>query len=143
MRASIVHAPIDPAALVTEVAHQSNGATSVFLGTVRSDNEGRDVTGIEYSAYEEMAESEMAAILDETRDVFATAHSVIEHRVGALGVGEISMAVVVATPHRAASMSAVLYIVEEVKSRAPIWKLEHYVDGTREWVGAGGQESVR
>jgi molybdopterin synthase catalytic subunit len=139
----MVHAPIDHAALIAEVAHAVNGATSVFLGTVRSDNDGKDVTGIEYSAYEEMAESEMATILEEARNAFAIEHAVIEHRLGSLAVGDISIAVAVATPHRAASMGAVQFIVEEVKSRAPIWKLEHYVDGTREWVGAGRQEAAR
>ncbi len=143
MRAAIVHAQIDPSALIAEVAHHGNGATSVFLGTVRSDNGGKDVTGIEYSAYDEMAESEMMTILDEARDAFEIVHAVVEHRVGFLGVGDISIAVVVATPHRAASLGAVRFIVEEVKGRAPIWKLEHHVDGTREWVGAGGQEAAR
>jgi len=143
MRAAIVHAPIDPAALIAEVAHETNGATSVFLGTVRSDNDGKDVTGIEYSAYDEMAETEMAAILEEARSAFAVEHAVVEHCVGTLAVGDISIAVVVATPHRAASLSAVQYIVEEVKGRAPIWKLEHYVDGTRGWVGAGSREAAR
>jgi molybdopterin synthase catalytic subunit len=143
MRGAIVRAPIDLAALVAEVARDSNGATSVFLGTVRSDNDGKAVTGIEYSAYDEMAVSEMATILDEARDAFAIEHAVIEHRLGTLTVGDISIAVVVAAPHRAASIGAVQHIVEEVKARAPIWKLEHYVDGTREWVGAGRQEAAR
>ncbi|MGK2962726.1 MAG: molybdenum cofactor biosynthesis protein MoaE [Gemmatimonadaceae bacterium] len=143
MRAAIVNAPIDTAALMAEVADGANGATSVFLGTVRSDNDGKDVTGIEYSAYEEMVESEMTAILEEARSAFAIEHAVIEHRVGTLAVGDVSIAVVVATPHRSASLGAVQYIVEEVKGRAPIWKLEHYVDGTRGWVGAGARETPR
>ncbi len=137
IRAAVVVHPIDFGAMVAEVAHDGNGATSVFLGTVRSDNDGKDVTGIEYSAYDEMAMSEMRAILEEARERFAVEHAAIEHRVGRLDVGDISIAVVAATPHREASLNAVRFIVEATKARAPIWKLEHYVDGSREWVNAG------
>lgn len=137
MRAAVVPHPIDFPGLVSEVAHDGNGATSIFLGTVRSDNDGKDVAGIEYSAYDAMATNEMTAILEETVERFGVDNAVVEHRVGNLNVGEISIAVVVATPHREASLSAVRYIIESIKSRAPIWKLEHYLDGTREWVNAG------
>ncbi len=137
IRAAVVAHPIDFAAMVSEVAHEGNGATSMFLGTVRSDHDGKDVTGIEYSAYEEMATSEMTAILGEARARFGVEHAAIEHRVGSLDVGDISIAVVAATPHRDACLNAVRFIVEATKARAPIWKLEHYVDGSREWVNAG------
>ena len=130
MRASIVSEPIDVAALTKEATSDSCGATAVFLGTVRSTNEGREVNGIEYSAYEEMAEKEMRAILGE-----ASAKFVI--RGGVLDVGEISIAVVVAHPHRHYAMDALRYIVDQTKARATIWKLEHYTDGSREWVNAG------
>lgn len=136
MRAAIIRGPIDPAALVAEVARATNGASAMFLGTVRSNNEGRKVTGIEYSAYDEMAVSEMTAILDEAGTRFGIELAVVEHRIGTLSIGDASIAVVVATPHRAAAMDALRFIVDETKSRAPIWKLEHYADGTREWVGA-------
>ncbi len=137
MRAAIVTHAIDFSAMVAEVADTGNGATSVFLGTVRSDNEGRDVAGIEYSAYDAMATSEMTAILMEARERFGVQHAAIEHRVGTLDVGEISIAVVAATPHRESALNAVKFIVDATKARAPIWKLEHYRDGTREWVNAG------
>ncbi len=137
IRAAVVAHPIDFSAMVSEVAHEGNGATSIFLGTVRRDNDGKDVAGIEYSAYEEMATSEMRAILEEARERFGVDHAAIEHRVGSLEVGEISIAVAAATPHRDASLNAVSFIVEATKARAPIWKLEQYLDGTREWVNAG------
>ena len=137
MRASIVREPIDIAALLEEVASESHGASVVFVGTVRSSNEGRDVTGIEYSAYDEMAEREMGIILGEAADKFDIHAGIIEHRVGELAVGETSIAVVVANAHRGPALDALRYIVEETKSRAPVWKLEHYADGSREWVGAG------
>lgn len=136
IRASIVRSPIDVGAIRADVAGPSNGAIALFLGTVRAENDGRDVDGIEYSAYDEMAVSEMTAILEEARASFAVADAVVEHRLGELAVGEVSIAVAVAAPHRAAAFDAVQFIVNETKRRAPVWKLEHYADGTREWVGA-------
>ena len=137
MTASLVTAPIDISVLASEVAKETNGATAIFVGTVRSSNEGRPVTGIEYSAYEEMAEKEMISILGEAAGRFGIADAGIQHRLGTLHVGEASIGVAVAHPHRGAAMDALRYIVDETKRRAPIWKLEHYTDGTREWVNAG------
>ncbi|MDQ3515726.1 MAG: molybdenum cofactor biosynthesis protein MoaE [Gemmatimonadota bacterium] len=125
---------IDVAALVAEVAHPSCGAASVFLGTVRNVNDGRPVTGIEYRGYEPMAVREITGILSRARDRFGTEHIVVEHRLGLLGLGEVSIAIVAAHPHRQAAMDATRYAIEEIKKTVPIWKLEHYADGTREWV---------
>ena len=136
MRSAVVTEVIDPRSLIAEVSDPANGATTIFLGTVRSSNDGREVTGIEYSAYDSMAEAEMQRILDEAGVRFGVRTVAIEHRIGTLGIGDLSIAVAVASPHRRSAMDALHYIVEETKARAPIWKLEHYVDGTREWVGA-------
>lgn len=137
MFARLVREPIDATRLASSVAAESIGATAIFLGTVRCSNEGRAVTGIEYSAYDEMATREMMAILDEARERFAIANALIEHRLGELAVGDASIGVAVVHPHRAPAMDALRYIVDETKRRVPIWKLELYVDGSREWVGAG------
>ncbi len=137
MRASIVRDPIDIGSLTQEAASNSCGAAAVFLGTVRSTNEGRAVDGIEYSAYEEMAEKEMRAILGEAAAKFVIHNGIIEHRIGELDVGDISIAIVVAHPHRHHAMDALRYIIDQTKARATIWKLEHYTDGSREWVSAG------
>ena len=134
MRASLVTSPIDVAALIAEVSDHSCGAASVFLGTVRNVNDGLPVTGIEYKAYEAMAVREMEEVLIRARDRFATGHIVVEHRLGLLGLGEVSIAIVAAHPHRQAAMDATRYAIEEIKKRVPIWKLEHYADGSREWV---------
>lgn len=138
MHVSLVRVAIDIASLTATVAKDSNGATAVFIGTVRSSNEGRSVTGIEYSAYDEMAEREMVSILTEASQRFGVAEAAIVHRLGTLLVGDASIAIAVAHPHRGAAMDALRYIIDETKRRAPIWKLEHYTDGTREWVNAGG-----
>lgn len=137
MLASLVTAPIDVSTLASSVAKESNGATAMFVGNVRSSNDGRAVTGIEYTAYDEMAEREMIAVLGEAKEKFGIADATIEHRLGTLRVGDASIGVAVACPHRGAAMDALRYIVDETKRRAPIWKLEHYTDGTHAWVNAG------
>jgi molybdopterin synthase catalytic subunit len=136
VRTAIVDRPIDATALLAEVAGRSNGATLLFLGTVREVNDGRDVTGIEYSAYRTMAERELADIAREAAERFRSEHIAIEHRLGALGLGEASVAIAVAHPHRGEAYEASRFVIEELKKRLPIWKLEHYVDGKREWVNA-------
>lgn len=135
MRAAIVSSPLDPAALLAEVRSDANGATVLFVGTVRDVNDGRPVTGIEYAAYEPMAERELRAIVDEAASRYGTSDIVVEHRLGALSLGEASVVIAVAHPHRAPAYEASRYIIEELKRRVPIWKREAYVDGTREWVG--------
>ncbi|HUR92706.1 MAG TPA: molybdenum cofactor biosynthesis protein MoaE [Gemmatimonadaceae bacterium] len=134
MRAALVTRPIDVAAMIAEVADPSCGAASVFLGTVRNVNDGRQVTGIEYKAYEPMAVREIGGILSRARDRFGIEHIVVEHRLGFLELGEVSIAIVAAHPHRQAAMDATRYAIEEIKKKVPIWKLEHYADGSREWV---------
>lgn len=134
MRVALVSGPIDVAALLAEVSSTASGATTVFLGTVRAVNEGRAVEGIDYSAYEGMARRELEAIAQEAVARFGTAHVVVEHRLGYLALGEASIAIVVSHPRRSPAMDAARYVIEEVKKRVPIWKREHYVDGTREWV---------
>lgn len=136
-RASIVERAIDVQALIREAASETCGATAVFLGTVRSSSDGKAVTGIDYTAYTEMAEREMLDILREAEGRFGIVNGIIEHRIGTLAVGDASIAVVLSHPHRGNAMDALRYVVDETKARATIWKLEHYVDGSREWVGAG------
>ena len=134
MRVQLVHRPIDAAALLAEVASPAAGATALFLGTVRDVNDGRAVTGIEYTAYEAMATRELAAIAAAAAERFGTDRLVIEHRLGALSLGDVSVGIAVAHAHRAPALDALRMAIEELKRRVPIWKREHYVDGTREWV---------
>lgn len=136
MRAAIVDSPIDLAALVAEVARHGNGATILFVGTVRNVNDGRPVDALEYTAYRSMAVRELETIVAEAADQFGTNDIVVEHRLGTLALGEASVAVAIAHVHRGAAYDASRYIIEQLKHRVPIWKREHYVDGTREWVGA-------
>lgn len=134
MRTALVDGPIDVTALTREVASTSNGATVLFVGSVRDVHDGRPVTGMEYSAYKSMAEREMSDIVREASEQFGTSDVVVEHRLGALELGEASVAIAVGHPHRDGAYAASRYVIEQLKRRVPIWKLEHYVDGTREWV---------
>jgi molybdopterin synthase catalytic subunit len=132
--ARLVTEPIDARALTDHVAGPECGAVSLFLGTVRDQNDGRVVTGIEYSAYDRMAQSELRAILTEAEQRWSVERIIVLHRLGTLAVGDVSIGIAVAHPHRAQAMVATSYIIEEVKRRVPIWKRELYADGTREWV---------
>lgn len=133
---ALVSGPIDVAALMARVASPAVGAVASFLGTVRNLNDDRAVTGIDYSAYEEMAEREMRAIVAAAAaPVQGTSPSIaLEHRLGELSLGDISVAIVVSHAHRAPALDVCRYVIEEIKKRVPIWKREHYADGTRAWV---------
>ena len=133
-RASIVTSEIDPASLISEVSSPEYGAISLFVGTVREVNEGRAVSAIEYSAYQSMASAELDRILDEAEARFGVSALVVEHRIGLLGLGDVSVAIAAAHAHRAPTLDCARYVIEEIKKRVPIWKKEHYADGTREWV---------
>jgi molybdopterin synthase catalytic subunit len=139
MRSAVVARPLNPTALMAEVARVSNGAVLVFAGTVRDVNDGRPVTGIEYAAYFQMAERELERIVREAADRFGTTDIVAEHRVGRLALGEASVVIAVAHPHRGKAYEASRFVIEELKRRVPIWKCEEYADGTREWVDPTAQ----
>ena len=101
---------------------------------VRDVNDGRSVSAIDYSAYTSMAESELANIIAEAEDRFGVSAIVVEHRVGSLAIGDVSVAIVAAHAHRAPALDCTRFVIEEIKRRVPIWKREHYTDGTREWI---------
>jgi molybdopterin synthase catalytic subunit len=134
MRVALLRNPLDPAALLAEVARVANGASILFVGTVRDMNDGRVVSGIEYTAYEAMAVRELNTIVAEAALRFGTDDIVVEHRVGRLALAEASVVIAVAHPHRAEAYDASRFVIEELKRRVPIWKREEYVDGTREWI---------
>jgi molybdopterin synthase catalytic subunit len=133
-RVAVVTRVIDPAPLVDAVRSNGIGAISLFLGTVRDTSDGRGVTALDYSAYTSMAEEELSAIVDEAEARFGMSSIVVEHRVGELSLGDVSVGIAAAHPHRQPAMDCTRFVIDEIKKRVPIWKREHYVDGTREWV---------
>lgn len=134
IRTAIVADVIDVTALIREVTSEATGATTLFLGTVRDVNDGRAVTGIEYTAYAGMASDELQRIAEEAQAQFQGIHVALEHRIGTLGLTDVSVAIAVAHARRAQAMDASRFIIEELKRRVPIWKCEHYVDGHRHWI---------
>jgi molybdopterin synthase catalytic subunit len=134
MRTALVDTPLDPTRLLAEVADVTAGVGLLFVGTVRDSNQGRAVTGIEYSAYRPMAERELAAIVREASEQFGTTRIVVEHRLGTLSLGEASIVIAVSHPRRGPALDAQRFLIETIKERVPIWKREHYVDGERSWV---------
>lgn len=139
MRSAIVSRVIDVAAVLAEVAATRNGATVLFTGTVRDLNDGQAVAGLDYSAYTGMAERELGTIVSEAAARWETDDIVVEHRVGTLDLGDVSVAIAVGHPHRGAAYDASRFIIEELKRRLPIWKREKYRDGRAEWVHASGE----
>ena len=122
--------------LLAEVQGPERGGTCVFVGTVRNDS---DITGIEYSAYEGMAVGEIERILGEAQEKWADARVVLQHRLGLIPVGEASIVIAAAAPHRDDAFAACRFVIEEVKKRLPVWKKEHRIDGTTAWVDPSGK----
>lgn len=122
--------PIDLAALTG--AASGDGALCLFVGLVRDHNRGRTVVRLEYEAYEEMALPLMQEIAAETGRRWPVTDVRIVHRLGSLDVGEPSVAVAVASPHRDEAFAACRYAIDTLKATVPIWKKEFYSDG-EEW----------
>ena len=132
--AAVVSAPIVLDGLLRRVQGPDTGALAVFLGTVREVNEGRAVRGMEYEAYGAMAAAELTRLVSEVAVAVPGVRVAVEHRVGALGIGEVSVAIVAAHAHRAPAFEAARWVIEALKVRVPIWKREHYVEGDWEWL---------
>lgn len=127
--------PLDGAALLRDALTPADGAALLFVGVVREQNEGRPIARLEYEAYAPMAEAKLREICEEARARWPVGRVAAVHRVGCLEIGDASVAIAVASPHRAEAYEASRYVVEELKRRVPIWKREGYVDGASEWLG--------
>jgi molybdopterin synthase catalytic subunit len=134
VHAAVVHDPIENADVLAHVGAAEDGATLLFLGMVRDHADGRPVTGMVYEAYEEMATPVLREIADEAAHRIGSDRVAVVHRVGELGIGEVSVAIAVSSPHRAEAYEASRNVIEENKKRLPVWKKEHYVGGAQEWV---------
>jgi MoaE-MoaD fusion protein len=131
---SIGFDPVDVEALDAAVANPSAGATVTFVGTTRRDNAGRRVLRLEYEAYEPMALSEMRKLADEAGRRFGIVRIAIQHRVGVVEIGEISVAIAVSAAHRGEAFEACRFAIDRLKEVVPIWKKEHF-EGGEIWVG--------
>jgi molybdopterin synthase catalytic subunit len=134
IRAWITREPIEPSAVLSMVGAPEDGAAVLFLGMVRDHNEGRAVTGMRYDSYGAMAEKVLHRIAGEAAARLGTDRLAVVHRVGELGIGEVSVAIAASAPHRAETFDATRYVIEEIKRRLPVWKEEHYVGGGSQWL---------
>ncbi|MFG0297065.1 MAG: molybdenum cofactor biosynthesis protein MoaE [Maioricimonas sp. JB045] len=128
---------IDHAALLEEVRTHAAGAAVLFVGTVREMTNGRQTVALDYDAYPEMAIAKMRSLCDEALERFPLTGVRVEHRLGRLELGDVSIAVAVSSPHRAAAFDAGRMLIDRLKEEVPIWKKENWADGSTEWVHPG------
>ncbi len=121
----------------------ANGAIVLFSGMVRNQTDGQPVVALEYQAYEPMAAQVFKQIAAEIRTRWPDiTHVIIHHRTGKLTIGEISVLVAIGSPHRSEAFAACQYAIDTLKHNAPIWKKEHWKDGSTSWVSIGACEEV-
>jgi molybdopterin synthase catalytic subunit len=125
---------IDSAAARAELLDPGAGGFVTFEGWVRDFNEGREVTGLEYEAFQALAVKEGARIVAEASARFPVRHALCIHRVGRLALTDMAVWVGVSATHRGEAFDACRFIIDAVKHRVPIWKKEHYRDGNSGWV---------
>jgi molybdopterin synthase catalytic subunit len=139
---TISHEPIDFAALTESVRSNQAGAVVLFLGTVREMTDGRQTVALDYEAYPAMARGKIEELLTEAREKWPIVNAAIEHRLGRLEPGDVSVALAVSTPHREQAFEAGKYLIDRLKEVVPIWKKENWADGTTEWVHPGAESSA-
>ena len=130
---SITEQTIDYTALTERVRSNQCGAVVLFMGTVREMTAGRQTVALDYEAYPEMAQQTMQQLITEAREQWTVHAIAIEHRVGRLELGEISVAIAVSSPHRKEAFEAGRFLIDRLKEIVPIWKKENWSDGTTEW----------
>lgn len=126
--------PIEVAPLRARLLHEQAGAFAAFEGWVRNHNEGRPVHGLRYEAYAELAEAEGGRIVREALEKFGALDACCVHRIGDLAIGDLAVWVGASAAHRDVAFGTCRWIIDEVKSRVPIWKHERYADGRADWL---------
>jgi molybdopterin synthase catalytic subunit len=130
---AITTAPLDQDALVRSLDTTGIGAVAVFLGLVRDNNRGKRVLYLDYEAYEPLALRGLDLIVEEARERWPSVRLAVHHRIGRMEIGEASVAIAAASPHRADAFAASRYAIERIKQIVPIWKHE-YFDGGDVWI---------
>ena len=135
---SITPEPIVSAELIIRLEDPDCGAVATFLGIVRQYNKDREVIQLHYQSYKTLAVKEGNKILGEAKEQFNIVNALCVHRVGDLNIGETAVWVGVNASHRDAAFNACRYVIDEIKTRVPIWKKEIYVDGDSGWLEGSG-----
>lgn len=139
----LTHDLIDSAAVLTEVHSTQAGAAVLFIGQTREFTSGKQTTHLAYECYPAMAEKKLAELEAEARQRWPLTGCSIVHRLGMVDLGEASVAIAVSSPHRRAAFEAGQWLIDTLKEEVPIWKEEHWADGTREWVGIQGPKAKK
>ena len=126
---AVTSEPLDIDALIALVGAAGDGAVVTFAGLVRDHNQGRRVQFLEYEAYEPLAVRVLQRIVDEAGQLWPHARIAAHHRIGRLEIGDASIVIAAASPHRADAFAACRYTIERVKQIVPIWKHEHFEGG--------------
>jgi molybdopterin synthase catalytic subunit len=121
--------PIDPASTAVSIARSGDGAVATFTGIVRNHHDGRAVLWLEYEAYEEMAERRIDLLIAEAFRRWPISQVAMRHRLGHLVVGDVSVTIAVAAPHRAEALDACGWLIDTLKAEVPIFKKEAYAGG--------------
>ncbi len=138
----LTNQPIDTEKLLRQVASPRAGAVVLFLGTTRGITGERETESLDYTSYAEMAERKLAELEQEAANRWPIVKSAVVHRVGHLEVGETSVAIAVSSAHRHEAFAAGQWLIDTIKSVVPIWKQEHWADGTSQWVHPGVEQVV-
>jgi len=138
----LTNAPIDSAELIARVSSPAAGAVVLFLGTVREMTAGRETLRLHYDCYPEMAERKLAELEAEAKRRWSLVSVAMIHRLGRLELGEASVAVAVSSAHRDAAFEAGRWLIDTLKEVVPVWKQEHWADGSTEWVHPGLPEAT-
>ena len=134
----IVTQKINTSAVLESVQTEACGAAVLFVGTTRKMTDGRETTKLNYECYEEMAIQKINELSAQAKSSWSVEHVSVVHRVGTVPLGEASIAIAVSSAHRKPSFEAAEWLIDELKKQVPIWKKEHWADGTTEWVHPEG-----
>ncbi len=132
---TLTREPISARALVESISRTNSGAIATFEGIVRAErrDDGVELTALDYSAHEGMAIEQMALLRERASKQFEISQIAIAHRLGHLTIGEVSVAIAVAAPHRGSAFEACRWIIDTLKVDVPIWKKDIWADGREEW----------
>jgi molybdopterin synthase catalytic subunit len=139
----ITFAPLSLEDVYAAADDPANGAIVIMSGMVRNQTDGQPVVALEYQAYEPMAIAVFRQIAAQIRKQWSdVTHVIIHHRTGRLQIGEISVLVAIGCPHRSEAFAACQFAIDTLKHNAPIWKKEHWADGSTSWVSIGACEDA-
>ena len=130
----LIHGPIRPEHVLAAVQHRQAGASVLFTGQPASSPTGRQTLWLDYDGYEPLARKEMERLQQTAQTRMATHGCCLVHRLGRVPIGEASVAIAVSAPHRADAFAAGQWLIDRLKQDVPIWKQEHWADGTMEWI---------